>query len=50
MESEPLTKFYDAIWQEALEYFGTGKVKIDQYLLDRSNDRRLGLTLIARPG
>ena len=49
METELLTQFYDALWQEALEYFKTGKVRIDPYLPDRSNDRRLGFTLIARP-
>ena len=42
-------EIYDGLWQEAMDYFKTGKVQTDSFLLDRQNDRRLGLTVIARP-
>jgi 2'-5' RNA ligase len=45
-----LAQLYDSMWQEASEYLAQGKVQTDPHLLDLQNDRRLGLTLIARPG
>jgi len=44
-----LVRIYDALWQEALDFFATGQVQLDPNLVDRHRDRRLGLTVIARP-
>jgi 2'-5' RNA ligase len=43
-----LHKFYDNIWQDAFGYFQTGSVEIDPILLNRQNDHRRGLSVIAR--
>jgi 2'-5' RNA ligase len=44
-----LLELYDSLWQEAIRYFDEGQVKTDPYLLNKHNDRRRGLTVIARP-
>jgi 2'-5' RNA ligase len=43
-------QIYARISAEAIDYFRSGKVGIDPYLLDKANDRRLGLSVIGRPG
>jgi 2'-5' RNA ligase len=44
-----LREFYDQLWQEAIPHYQTGEVQIDPFLLDRQNDYRRGLSVIARP-
>ena len=44
-----LIRLYDAMWQDAVDYFATGRVQLDPYLAARHRDHRLGLTLIVRP-
>jgi len=44
-----LARHYDALWQDAVDYFAIGKVALDPFLIDRRRDHRLGLTVIARP-
>lgn len=41
---------YARLWAEAERSFQDGQVGIDPYLRDKSNDRRLGLSVIGRPG
>jgi 2'-5' RNA ligase len=41
---------YDRLWTGAITYFQTGQVGIDPNLRHKANDRRLGLSVIARPG
>jgi 2'-5' RNA ligase len=41
---------YDRLWAEAQSHFAAGVVQVDQHLLRRSADRRMGITLVARPG
>lgn len=43
-----LREFYDQLWQEAIGYFQSGRVQPDPFLLDRQNDKRRGLSVIAR--
>ena len=43
-----LHEFYDQLWQDALSHFQSGRVQTDPFLLDRQNDNRLGLSVIAR--
>ena len=44
-----LIQLYDAMWEEAVDYFAAGQVQLDPNLVARHRDRRLGLTVIARP-
>ena len=44
-----LIRLYDALWQDAVDHFATGRVQLDPYLVARHRDHRLGLTVIARP-
>lgn len=41
---------YERLWAEALTHFQKGLVGIDPYLRNKAGDRRLGLSVIARPG
>ncbi len=40
---------YDALWQQAMAHYAEGRVEINPYLADPQSDRRLGVTVIARP-
>lgn len=44
--ASPAGETYDRLWAEA---FQAGRVEVDPYLLDKGNDRRMGLTVIGRP-
>jgi 2'-5' RNA ligase len=44
-----ISKLYDGMWQAALARFAQGQVEPDGYLANRQSDRRLGVTVIARP-
>jgi len=44
-----LLQLYDSLWRDAVESYAAGRVQIDPYLVNRDFDRRLGLTVIARP-
>ncbi len=39
---------YDRLWAQAQTRFATGAVNVDPHLLDRSNDRRRGISLLIR--
>jgi 2'-5' RNA ligase len=49
MKSE-LQALYDAFWENASEHFRHKGVQTDLHLLNKEEDTRRGLTLIARPG
>ncbi|HVU08911.1 MAG TPA: 2'-5' RNA ligase family protein [Verrucomicrobiae bacterium] len=42
-------EIYEKLWQEAVKVFDSGNPRLDPFLKDRANDRRRGVTLIARP-
>ncbi len=44
-----LRERYDALWQDARNYFASGRVETDAHLADLASDRRRGLTVLARP-
>lgn len=41
---------YARLWAEATGHFQRGQVGIDSYLRDKNKDRRMGLSIIGRPG
>jgi 2'-5' RNA ligase len=41
---------YDRLWTKAVTHFQSSQVGIDPYLRDKADDRRLGISVIARPG
>jgi 2'-5' RNA ligase len=45
----PAGEIYDRLWSEAESHFQNGQVEIDPYLVDRTGDQRLGLSVIGRP-
>jgi hypothetical protein len=45
----PMECLYDGLWEEAKIAFAAGKVEVDRFLVNRHEDRRLGVTVIARP-
>jgi 2'-5' RNA ligase len=40
---------YDGLWKEAQTAFALGDVEVDRFLTNPQEDRRLGVTVIARP-
>lgn len=44
----PAGETYDRLWSEASRHFQSGQVEIDPYLVNRADDRRLGLSVIGR--
>jgi 2'-5' RNA ligase len=44
-----IAKLYDRMWEDALAHFAKGRVETDDYLAKRQSDRRLGITVMARP-
>jgi len=46
----PERQVYDDLWAESSKHFAAGHVHVDRQLLRRQDDRRRGLTLIARLG
>ncbi|MEJ5246713.1 MAG: 2'-5' RNA ligase family protein [Caldilinea sp.] len=44
-----IAPIYDALWRQAMAHYAEGRVEIDPYLAEPQNDRRLGVTVIARP-
>ena len=44
-----ISKLYEGLWQDALARFAKGQVEPDWYLANRQSDRRMGVTVIARP-
>src|SRR5262245_11622667 len=48
--SDAAQQIYDQMWAEASERLTAGTVTIDPHLSARQDDRRTGITLIARPG
>ena len=44
-----LSALYDSLWQDATSYFAQGQVQVDLHLVDQQHDKRLGITVIARP-
>jgi 2'-5' RNA ligase len=49
-EQDKSGSLYDALWQQALAALARCEVVTDPHLLARNEDRRTGLTVIARPG
>jgi 2'-5' RNA ligase len=49
-DKDPAGEKYDRLWTESVTHFQAGQVGIDPYLPDKTNDRRLGLSVIGRPG
>lgn len=45
----PSGEIYDRLWNEAESYFQSGRVEIDPYLGQTTQDQRLGLSVIGRP-
>ena len=41
---------YARLWADAVDHFQSGQVGVDPYLGDKTKDRRLGLSVIGRPG
>ncbi len=46
---DPLRQLYDSLWEDARNYLARGQVEIHPHLADRAEDRRRGLTVLARP-
>jgi len=44
-----VAELYDRMWENALAHFAKGRVETDDYLANQQSDRRLGITVMARP-